>query len=69
MCYISLFLRLIVDKTALEVANVSFDSNQVALVSAFPSLSLLGITQELIKIVFHAFLDDLCSKSVPVGCQ
>ena len=29
--YISLFLRLTVDKTALEVASVSFDSNQVEL--------------------------------------
>ena len=68
MCYISLFLRLTVDKTgAVEVASVSFDSNQVSLISAFPSLSPLGITQELIKIMFHAFLDGLCSKSVPVG--
>ena len=34
-------------KRAVEVASVSFDSNQVALVSAVPSLSPLGITQEL----------------------
>ena len=48
---------------------MSFDSNQVALVSAFPSLSPLGITKELIKIVFHAFLDGLCSKSILVGLK
>ena len=48
---------------------MSFDSNQVALVSAFPSLSPLGITKELIIIVFHAFLDGLCSKSVLVGLK
>ena len=53
-------------KRALEVTSVSFDSNKVALVSAFPSLSPLGITKELIIIVFHAFLDGLCSKSVLV---
>ena len=34
-------------KQTLEVESVSFDSNQVALVSHFPSLSPLGITQEL----------------------
>ena len=56
-------------KRALEVTSVSFDSNQVALVSAFPSLSPLGITKELIIIVFHAFLDGLCSKSVLVGLK
>ena len=56
-------------KRALEVTSVSFDSNQVALVSAFPSLSPLGITKELVIIVFHAFFDCLCSKSVLVGLK
>ena len=32
-------------KRTLEVASVSFDSNQVALVSVVSSLSPLGITQ------------------------
>ena len=34
-------------KQVLEVASVSFDSNQVALVSAVSRLFPLGITQEL----------------------
>ena len=49
-------------KRALEVASVSFDSNQVALISTFRSLYPHGITQELIKIVFHAFLDVFVAK-------